>query len=38
MKRISVVTGATSGIGYEVMVQLLDQDIDVIAIGRSTDK
>lgn len=38
MKRISVVTGATSGIGYEVMVQLLDQDIDVIAVGRSTDK
>lgn len=38
MKRLSVVTGATSGIGYEVMVELLNQEVDVIAVGRSVEK
>ncbi|MBN2268541.1 MAG: SDR family NAD(P)-dependent oxidoreductase [Acholeplasmataceae bacterium] len=38
MKRLSVVTGATAGIGYEVMVQLLDQGVSVIAVGRNIDK
>lgn len=38
MKRLSVVTGATSGIGYEVMVQLLNRGVHVIGIGRSQSK
>ena len=38
MKRLSVVTGATSGIGYEVMVELLNHDVDVIAVGRNINK
>ena len=33
MKHLSVVTGATSGIGYEVMVELLNHDVDVLTFA-----
>lgn len=38
MNKLCVITGATSGIGYEVMAQILNLEVDVIAIGRSVDK
>lgn len=38
MQRRTIVTGATSGIGYELAVQLADAGVSVIAIGRHRER
>lgn len=38
MRRRTIVTGATSGIGYELAVQLADAGVPVIAIGRHRER
>lgn len=38
MKKVCVVTGATSGIGFANVTLLLKEHVDVIAVARSTEK
>ncbi len=38
MQKIAFVTGATSGIGRELVLKLVREDITVIALGRSDEK
>lgn len=38
MRKIAIVTGATSGIGKEVVLKLLKEDVNVIGLGRSDEK
>jgi len=38
MKKIAVVTGATSGIGKAVVELLLKSNVDVIGLGRNQDQ
>ena len=38
MKKIALVTGASSGIGKEIVKHLLNEDITVYVASRSLDK
>lgn len=38
MHKIAVITGATSGIGRQLTLKLIEKNISVIALGRSDDK
>lgn len=38
MQKIAIVTGATSGIGRQLVLKLIEQKIIVIALGRSDEK
>lgn len=38
MQKIAIVTGATSGIGRQLVLKLIEQNMIVIALGRSDDK
>jgi NAD(P)-dependent dehydrogenase (short-subunit alcohol dehydrogenase family) len=38
MQKIAIITGATSGIGRELVLKLIEKNMVVIALGRSDDK
>lgn len=38
MKKCTIITGATSGIGYAVLKMMLDKGMTVIGVGRNRDK